>query len=217
MADRTHRYRADAIEVTYDTGRCIHAAECVRGLPAVFDTERRPWVQPENASADAIAEVIMRCPSGALHFTRLDGGTAEAPPETVQITPQPDGPLYLHGDIEVRAPDGSTIAHDTRLALCRCGQSASKPFCDNTHKKIDFHAPGTLAEQSLRPPDDGAPAVIVVTPTENGPLRVTGAFEICDAAGETCMAAGKASLCRCGGSGSKPFCDGTHSKNGFQG
>ena len=58
MTGKIHRYTSADIDVTYDAKRCIHAAECVRGLPAVFDTQKRPWVQPDNANADAVAEVV---------------------------------------------------------------------------------------------------------------------------------------------------------------
>ena len=64
------RYTGREIEVTYDPVRCLHAAECVRGLPMVFDTSRRPWVEPDGADAEVLAAVIERCPTGALHYTR---------------------------------------------------------------------------------------------------------------------------------------------------
>lgn len=70
-------YEGRSIEVTFEAGRCQHAAECVRGLPEVFDIERRPWIQPDNAAADRTAEVVRRCPSGALGY-RLAGGAAGA-------------------------------------------------------------------------------------------------------------------------------------------
>src|SRR5918994_1557149 len=65
-------YTAPGVTVYYDRGRCLHFAECVRGLPQVFDVEKRPWIQPENASVEEVAEVVRRCPSGALHY-RLVG------------------------------------------------------------------------------------------------------------------------------------------------
>ncbi|HRC77611.1 MAG TPA: CDGSH iron-sulfur domain-containing protein, partial [Kouleothrix sp.] len=123
----------------------------------------------------------------------------------------------LRGDIALRAPDGTLLAHETRVALCRCGQSANKPFCDGSHHQAAFHDPGAIGEKTLRPAEPGAPATLVVTPTENGPIEVLGAFSICDASGETCKDGGRAYLCRCGASANKPFCDGTHSKIGFRG
>ena len=77
QASTLKRYTSEAVDVTFDGARCIHAAECVRGLPAVFDTQKRPWIDPTQAGADAIVEVVLRCPSGALHFERKDGGAAE--------------------------------------------------------------------------------------------------------------------------------------------
>ncbi len=63
------RYEGEHIEVTYDAARCLHAAECVRGMPTVFDTAKRPWITPDVADAEALAAVIRRCPTGALHYT----------------------------------------------------------------------------------------------------------------------------------------------------
>ena len=59
---------------------------------------------------------------------------------------------------------------------------------------------------------------IKITPINNGPLRIEGEFTICDAEGKEFGLAGRTviSLCRCGHSGNKPFCDGTHNKVGFQ-
>ena len=123
-------YANEAIDITYDARRCIHAGECVDGLPAVFDTDRRPWILPSGASADAIAAVIERCPSGALHYTRRDCGAPEAPSEPMVIVPTPGGPLFVRGLIQLRSADSRTVVEDTRLALCRCGLSSRKPFCD---------------------------------------------------------------------------------------
>lgn len=63
--------RADGAAVTFEAAICEHAGECVRGLPEVFDTAKRPWIQPEHASLDEVETVIARCPSLALKFERL--------------------------------------------------------------------------------------------------------------------------------------------------
>ena len=136
--ENVRHYTNEAIDITYDPRRCIHAAECVDGLPAVFDTGRRPWISPSGASADDIAAAIERCPSGALHYTRWDGGAPEVPPVQTTIAPVPGGPLYVRGLIQLRAADGSLLVDDTRMALCRCGQSQNKPFCDNSHLGTGF-------------------------------------------------------------------------------
>ncbi len=131
-----HQYKSDKIVVTFDPKRCIHSAMCLMGLPQVFDTQGRPWVQPAKADAESIAETIRRCPSGALHYTRIDGGPAEQPDAKNSIEPQPGGPYYVRGSIELQDAEGQTLTRETRLALCRCGQSKRKPFCDNTHRTI---------------------------------------------------------------------------------
>jgi uncharacterized Fe-S cluster protein YjdI len=61
-------YDGDGIQVTYDPRLCIHAAECARGLPAVFVPGQRPWVRPRAAAPEQVAEVVARCPSGALRI-----------------------------------------------------------------------------------------------------------------------------------------------------
>jgi uncharacterized Fe-S cluster protein YjdI/CDGSH-type Zn-finger protein len=144
MSDKVRLYVGKDIDVTYDAERCTHAAECLRGLSAGFDTSRRPWILPDGASADAVAAVVGKCPSGALHFVRLDGGDAEASPEQTSIEVAPGGPLYVRGLVQLRTADGSVIVEDTRLALCRCGQSHNKPFCDNSHLSVAFDDLGAV-------------------------------------------------------------------------
>lgn len=133
-----HEYKSELITVTFDSHLCIHAAECVRGLPAVFDTSKRPWIQPEQGTADAIAEVVSRCPSGALQYQRHDGGAAEHPDAHVTVRIMPGGPLHVRGVVEILNGQGEAITTQSRAALCRCGQSANKPFCDMSHIKAGF-------------------------------------------------------------------------------
>ena len=57
---------------------------------------------------------------------------------TVEITPRPNGPLQVKGALEVVSGTGRTITRATETFLCRCGASAKKPFCDGTHKRINF-------------------------------------------------------------------------------
>lgn len=212
MTRPTKRYTSDAIDVTYDVARCIHAAECVRGLPAVFDTAQRPWIQPANAGADAVAEVVMRCPTGALHFERHDGGTAEPVPDANRVIVTAAGPLTVRGDVRLELLDGALS--DTRVALCRCGQSHNKPFCDNAHRAAGFGDPGDPATAVVAEMNPDGP--LTITPSTNGPLLLRGRFELLNAAGTVVFRGQRAALCRCGGSANKPFCDGTHKLNQFR-
>jgi len=151
--DGAHHYSDDAIDITYDPHRCIHAAECIRGLPAVFDSNRRPWIMPSEASADEIAHVIARCPSGALHFTRRDGGPRESPDLPTTIVPTAGGPFHVRGLVQLRSANSGAVFEDIRMALCRCGLSRNKPFCDNSHLYSGFDDTGGVPNSTVQRED----------------------------------------------------------------
>jgi CDGSH-type Zn-finger protein/uncharacterized Fe-S cluster protein YjdI len=216
MASKPRVYTGQQIDVTYETPRCIHAAECVRHLNAVFDTANRPWVNPDAAPADAVASAVEACPSGALHYARKDDGGAEQPDAVNSLRIAQDGPLYVRGDLTLQAADGTPVLTETRTALCRCGQSKNKPFCDNTHIEAGFKAGDSLAVAKSDPeaPTGGA---LTIKPNTDGSYTVEGNFSIHSSDGETVyQKSGKTWLCRCGQSSSKPFCDGTHKRVGFE-
>lgn len=131
-------YRNDEILVYWEPQLCIHSANCLVMNPRVFDATRRPWIELEGADADQVADAVMSCPTGALHFRRLDGGEQETASEQVNVLARPNGPLFLLGKVRVIGDDGTVLREDTRVALCRCGGSENKPFCDNTHRRIGF-------------------------------------------------------------------------------
>ena len=133
-------YEDERIRVLWEPKFCIHVKRCVRGLPEVFDAESRPWIHVEAADADRIAETVVTCPTGALHFHRLDDGPQEDAADDTLVEPRPNGPLFLRGRIRIEDADGNLIREDTRVALCRCGGSANKPFCDGTHRRNGFTA-----------------------------------------------------------------------------
>lgn len=140
-AGLTREYRSERISVLWFAERCIHSGECIRAQPRVFDPRRRPWVKIDAADADAVAEAVLRCPTGALHYVRHDGGPQEPVPERTTIRPVPDGPYHVRGKVEVRTSGGELIREDTRVALCRCGESRHMPFCDNSHTAAGFRDP----------------------------------------------------------------------------
>lgn len=212
MKERLHVFESPAITVTWSRRRCIHVAECVRGLPVVFEPGRAPWVEPARADADRVAEVVRRCPTGALHFERHDGGAAEAAPAVNVVVPDPDGPLYLSGDIEVVAEDGTPIVRDTRVALCRCGASKNRPFCDGTHWVAGFDDPGRLGEGGTAATGAAVPGPLRVAFGAGGPLYLEGRFVLGGAGGGVRRELSVAELCRCGRSRNRPFCDGSHTE-----
>jgi uncharacterized Fe-S cluster protein YjdI len=139
MNEKLLKYKSDYIEISYNPKTCIHAAECVKGLPEVFNPKRKLWVNADAASSDEIAAVIRKCPTGALKYRRLDSGANEEIPSESNIKVVENGPLYLRGNISIYNNEGEIQNEETRVALCRCGRSKIKPFCDNTHKEINFN------------------------------------------------------------------------------
>jgi CDGSH-type Zn-finger protein/uncharacterized Fe-S cluster protein YjdI len=208
-------YRGRDIDVTFELKRCIHAAECGRRLQSVFDVNKRPWVQPDNATADQVQETIDHCPSGALKYVRHDGGSQEQRPDKNIIVVTDAGEYQLHGEVQLMTMDGETLVEEYRLTLCRCGASNNKPFCDNTHRKAGFVAPSEVADNTEETADFQPTAKLKVVTAGNGPLILEGKFEIQDVSGQQVFRGEKAALCRCGGSANKPFCDGSHVAIGF--
>lgn len=199
------------------------------------------------------------------------------------ILPKPDGPLLVR-NLEVLKNTKGEIDVKPTMALCRCGHSNNKPFCDGTHSKIGFssdkledragdrrdtyrgkhvtirdnrsvcaHAgyctdrlssvfrmkqepwidpdaagvddviaaveacpSGALSYsiEGVEPEKRKGPATIHVTP--NGPYVVTGEVEITDTTLPHVSSESSRTLCRCGGSKNKPFCDGSHWYNNFK-
>jgi CDGSH-type Zn-finger protein/uncharacterized Fe-S cluster protein YjdI len=221
MTRKIREYEGEGITIRFEPRRCIHAKECVRGLESVFDPNRRPWVDPVGADADAIARTVSRCPTGALQFERSDGGPAEQAPGRNSVRIVTDGPLYVRGELEIRLPGEDKPRNETRVALCRCGESKNKPFCDDSHYECGFKDPGELepgpdtveAELAEAEPESGP---LRITPRANGSLFFEGPTEITSADGTVRVATTRRSLCRCGHSLNKPFCDGAHRDAGFE-
>ncbi|MGD2045970.1 MAG: CDGSH iron-sulfur domain-containing protein [Gemmatimonadota bacterium] len=208
------RYAGERVTITYDPLRCIHAGKCVEALGEVFDPNRRPWVDSDAAPPARICEAVMRCPSGALHYERLDGRPAEPMPARNMVTVAPDGPLYARGELEIETADGVVL--ESRAALCRCGESENKPFCDGSHKRIDFkHDGGFELGEPIAPPASETDGPLLVRPSKRGPLLLSGVLELRSADLKTYARMQHPALCRCGHSGLKPFCDGTHHDIGF--
>jgi CDGSH-type Zn-finger protein len=139
-------YANNAIEVLWEPKLCIHVRNCVRGLARVFDADRRRGstsMPPTPRRSPQPSSPVRR---GALHFRRLDGGAQEEPLPEIAIEPRPNGPLFVRGRAQIVDEEGRLIRQDTRLALCRCGASANKPFCDGSHRQVGFRTAPTTAE-----------------------------------------------------------------------
>ena len=198
------------IDIIYDGTRCIHSRFCVLNAPAVFRANTPgDWIQPDAMETEALVRVAESCPSGAIRYRRKSG-PPEAPPPVNVVHLRENGPYAFHAPLSV---DGADIG--MRATLCRCGASKNKPLCDGSHNAIGFKAsgePDIRNSQSLAL-RDGA---LQIAPQTDGPLQIIGNLEICSGTGRTIDRVTGARLCRCGGSRSKPFCDGTHANIGFK-
>lgn len=93
-------YNGEKMDVSFDAKRCIHAAECVKNLPEVFDTKKRPWINADNADVDSVAGVVEMCPSGALEYNRKDGQPNESHSRT-EIMIGENNEIYVRGNVTV--------------------------------------------------------------------------------------------------------------------
>ena len=129
-----------------------------------------------------------------------------------------NGPLLVKGLKHLKDADGNPIAMEKdTIALCRCGASENKPFCDGTHKEIGFSgdvAPGSGTAEEGGGTADGSEEISFF---EDGPLHIQGSVKLNNPDGAAPEDSGEYYLCRCGASKNKPYCDGTHKEIGFKG
>nr|WP_241878701.1 CDGSH iron-sulfur domain-containing protein [Psychrobacter sp. PraFG1]UNK05269.1 CDGSH iron-sulfur domain-containing protein [Psychrobacter sp. PraFG1] len=206
--------KSDNATVTFDSNRCIHSRNCVLGRPDVFvpnvDGE---WIHPENASPDELLEIAHNCPSGAIQVYHPDGTPMETAPKVNTIRVTENGPSYIHAKHSVQGEDNGT-----RMVLCRCGHSKQKPYCDGSHKEVNFEATGEPASVEIKLPEvkDASGSELRIEPMKNGPNFIYGNVEVVTGTGRTITRDTEVHLCRCGHSAHKPFCDSTHVKVGFE-
>ncbi len=205
-----NEYPGADITVYFEAKKCIHARVCVLTLPNVFRVNvKGPWIVSDNADAEDIAALAHNCPSGAITYKRHDKDKQEQPPFTNLIKVLENGPLAVLADVDMG--DSEPLI---RTTLCRCGASDKKPFCDGNHEKAGFSASGETEARESEPLAEQK-GKLTITPLENGPLMCKGNMEICSGTGRRLNRTQQTSLCRCGASKSKPYCDGAHVGIGF--
>lgn len=123
------------------------------------------------------------------------------------------GPLQITGNITLVKEDG-TVQYANHLTLCRCGSSNAKPLCDGQHVDREFLHAGKIAEVSEITASD-RPSKITISCIKDGPLTFRGRLRLHNQFGQECVKM-RGSLCRCGHSANKPFCDGSHERTGFR-
>ena len=138
VADRLDKYQGKGVTIHDNRGSCSHAGFCTSGLPAVWSSATEPWIDPDGASTGEIIETIRKCPSGALLYEE-SGAVQSRFHEAPEILVSRDGPYYVRGGIGLKGDDFGQGATSEHYALCRCGQSRNKPFCDGSHWYAGFH------------------------------------------------------------------------------
>lgn len=123
------------------------------------------------------------------------------------------GPLQLTGNITLVHEDG-TVQYANHVTLCRCGWSGSKPVCNGQHLEKEFLNPGKISEASEIAASQ-RPSKITLSCVKDGPITFRGRLRLHNQFNQECVKM-RGSLCRCGQSANKPFCDGSHSRTGFK-
>jgi CDGSH-type Zn-finger protein/uncharacterized Fe-S cluster protein YjdI len=199
------------LALLFDARKCIHSRFCVTWAPTVFLANvQGSWIHPDAMEVERLVEIAHVCPSGAIRYRRKDGKPDEAAPLVNLVTIRENGPYAVRAEMQLNGERGTF-----RATLCRCGASKNKPFCDGSHNEVKFTASGEplSGKTDMLAVRDG---VLAIDPETDGPLRVRGNLEIISGTGRVVARVTQARLCRCGGSGNKPFCDGTHAKIGFR-
>ncbi|MFV8755709.1 CDGSH iron-sulfur domain-containing protein [Nannocystaceae bacterium ST9] len=208
-------YPGRQTDVTWDSRLCIHVGECGRADNPLFEGGRNPWCQPDQVAIEDVVDVVNRCPTGALNYLHKDGAGAKAEqaPERNTLVVTNNGPLYLRGELAIEGAAEDMQGVKFRAALCRCGQSSNKPFCDNSHEQAGFRDRGAVGAHGTGLTSSGG--LLEIRRAKNGPLLVSGNLTIVAASGREAWQGTRAALCRCGQSNNKPFCDGAHKAAGF--
>ncbi|MEE8466222.1 MAG: CDGSH iron-sulfur domain-containing protein, partial [Dehalococcoidia bacterium] len=118
-----------------DHSLCMHAGYCGTRLTNAWK------MMKESGDPDVKAKIIAMvemCPSGTLTFALDDSSDKVEPGLPKEIGVLADGALWVSGGITVERRDGKPLEVRNRITLCRCGESANKPFCDGAHKDVGF-------------------------------------------------------------------------------
>lgn len=148
MGKDTLKYTNGEVTVVWKPNVCIHSTLCWKGLIEVFNPREKPWIKMDGASTDKIIEQVRKCPSGALsYFLNEDGEpvtqenhdkiVAESA-KIMKVQVSPDGPYLINTKCLIVHRDGREEIKEGTVALCRCGASGNKPYCDGNHRKIGF-------------------------------------------------------------------------------
>ena len=134
-AARVLTFEGDGVVMTDDRSLCTQAGYC-------GDRFTNVWRMIAETSDPAVRErlqhMVSLCPSGRIDWARDADSPPVEPPFEPGVAVVRDGPLWVRGRIAVTGADGERYEVRNRVALCRCGHSENKPFCDGSHKEIGF-------------------------------------------------------------------------------
>ena len=133
--DKERAYYGQKITIHDNRRICSHAAFCIHKFAEVFDLNKRPWINPDGADVDVIIKAIDQCPSGALSYTRDESHYRDIKRQPA-IEIEKGGPYYITGEIKIK--NDNQPPSKEHYALCRCGASKNKPFCDGSHYETHF-------------------------------------------------------------------------------
>jgi len=133
-------YSNEEVTVYFDNDTCMHSGNCVNSLKSVFNPKGRPWINMQGATGNEIIKVVKNCPSGALSYKMNSelAGQKGSQVEEVSIKVNKGGPYVIRGKVKIIDKDGSETIKEGPFILCRCGESKTKPFCDNSHREKGF-------------------------------------------------------------------------------
>jgi len=149
MDKNERNYTNGDITVYWKPKECIHAGICFRELRKVFDPARRPWIDLKEGTTAEIIDIVERCPTDALTYTRnrdterseiSEEGESTKPPQAdkIKFSVMRNGPILAEGNFMIYHEDGREQEVKSITSFCRCGMSKNKPFCDGTHNKQGF-------------------------------------------------------------------------------
>jgi CDGSH-type Zn-finger protein/uncharacterized Fe-S cluster protein YjdI len=208
------QYPGKKATVSWNSRLCIHVAECGRAKGELFVGGRDPWCQPDLTTNEEGSDVVNRCPTGALTVDFTDGSGKEQPEPVNTVNVAYNGPLFVRGHLTIEDAPADAPGLAFRAALCRCGKSRTKPFCDNSHEKEGFSDYGAVGETGTD--EFVAGGELTIKQIKDGPLMFDGNLTIRNSSGRDAWRGERVALCRCGESANKPFCDGTHKRTGFK-
>jgi CDGSH-type Zn-finger protein/uncharacterized Fe-S cluster protein YjdI len=151
MEKITKKYTNGEITVVWKPHLCVHATTCFVELPKVFIPYERPWIKMSGATTDEIMKTVSKCPTQAISFYKNneESKAREISEINTEISIIKNGPYLIKGSFKIIDVDGNEIVSDENsTALCRCGQTKNRPFCDGLHLQSEFKIDDKTSEGS---------------------------------------------------------------------